>query len=512
MVWVGMEDKGICFFTETRSGWTVPARETYSIMKKDGKAVLEVAMRKELKAGEKFEFEFGFIATPVKPLPGNYPLNIFGDSHCPLMRRPGRTPVNSLFVGSAPYPNEISSYFCDLPNEKESPAVAPVTQLLKRRDAAGNKMVVYMDARYLSDEYPEMAAFKDEWKFSPERTLNYTRDGRKYMLYDCCPVTGASAFFHMHQKRFLERFKADGIYYDFGTFGICSNPLHGCRERYPILAMREFYRRTALVQYQSGIREPLIVLHNTDSVQIPAITFATHLFNGEHIRQSSSTIMHNGKDIQDTYSIEMFASELGSMPFGLTNAVYQSNDVLLPQFGGGKEEPELYKFRITQAFLAGTLPHNTIVAQSRCHYGILDKIVRIYDAFRVPEAGFIGYWNSPATVKGAENIYVSVYKHPSEKKALAVISHIGKAHENQKFEVVFNSGLLGFTPQKAVDKMTAPDPEYGELYRIQAKNRVPRDRAPLKLGDFGSKVDGIRDGSLKMSLKYHTFALVELSE
>lgn len=330
MVWVGMEDKGICFFTETRSGWTVPARETYSIMKKDGKAVLEVAMRKELKAGEKFEFEFGFIATPVKPLPGNYPLNIFGDSHCPLMRRPGerrlipcssaRRRIRTRFP--------VISVICRM---KRSLRLSLRSRnWLKRRDAAGNKMVVYMDARYLSDEYPEMAAFKDEWKFSPERTLNYTRDGRKYMLYDCCPVTGASAFFHMHQKRFLERFKADGIYYDFGTFGICSNPLHGCRERYPILAMREFYRRTALVQYQSGIREPLIVLHNTDSVQIPAITFATHLFNGEHIRQSSSTIMHNGKDIQDTYSIEMFASELGSMPFGLTNAVYQSNDVLLP--------------------------------------------------------------------------------------------------------------------------------------------------------------------------------------
>lgn len=52
-----------------------------------------------------------------------------------------------------------------------------------------------MDARYLSDEYPEMAAFKDEWKFSPERTLNYTRDGRKYMLYDCCPVTGRKRIF-----------------------------------------------------------------------------------------------------------------------------------------------------------------------------------------------------------------------------------------------------------------------------------------------------------------------------
>ena len=512
MVWVGMEDKGICFFTETRSGWTVPSNETYTIVKKDGRAVLEIAMREELKAGKKFEFEFGFIATPVKPLPANYPLNIFGDSHCPMMRRPGRTPVNSLFIGSAPYPNEISSYFCDLPNEKDSPAVTPITQLLKRRDAAGNKMVVYMDARYLSDEYPEMAAFKDEWKFSPEHTLNYTRDGKKCILYDCCPVTGASAFFHMRLKRFLERFKVDGIYYDFGTFGICSNPLHGCRERYPILAMREFYRRTALIQYQSGIKEPLIVLHNTDSVQIPAITFATHLFNGEHIRQSSSTIMHNGKDIQDTYSIEMFASELNSMPFGLTNAVYQSNDVLLPQFGGGKEDPELYKFRITQAFLAGTLPHNTIVAQSRCHYGILDKIVRIYDEFRVQEAEFIGYWNSPAIVKGAQNIYVSIYKHSTEKKALAVISHIGKKHEDQKFEIIFNSEQLGFVPRKAVDKMTAPDPDYDELYRIQAENGIPRERAPLKLGDFGSRIDNYQNGCLQMNLKYHTFALVELSE
>lgn len=512
MIWLGMEDKGICFFTETNRNWTGPKNAVCTIVKNQKEAVLEINMREQLKAGENFEFEFGYVATPVKPLPAEFPFNMVGDNHTQLMRRPGHAPVNAVTIISVPYPHEIESYFGDLPNEKDSPAVPAMTKALKIRDAAGNKAAIYMDARNLSDEYPEMAAFRDEWKLSPERTLDYTRDGKKHYLYDCCTTTGANAFFHLHQKRCLERFKADGIYYDFGRLSVCSNPFHGCSEHWPILGQREFYRRTALVQYLLGNKEPTIILHNTDDVQIPAITFATHLFNGEHIRQASSTIMHNGKDILDTYGIEMFASELSSMPFGLTNSVYQANDVLSPKYGGGKEDPELYKFRITQAFLAGTLPHNTILAQTRCHYGLLDKIVREYEKFNVRQAKFIGYWDKPATVRGASDIYVSVYSHPSEKKALAVISHIGKSHADQTFEVTFDAQKLGFVPKKAVDILTAPDPDYDELYKIRSKNRVPDHRAPLKLGDFGSKLDGIRDGVLKMSLKHHAFALVELSE
>ena len=61
----------------------------------------------------------------------------------------------------------------------------------------------------------------------------------------------------------------------------------------------------------------MIVLHSTDCVQLPAMTFATHLLNGEHIRQASSSILHNKKAILDTYGIEMFASELSTLPWGI---------------------------------------------------------------------------------------------------------------------------------------------------------------------------------------------------
>ena len=244
----------------------------------------------------------------------------------------------------------------------------------------------------------------------------------------------------------------------------------------------------------------------------PVVSFATHLLNGEHIRQHSSTIMHNGKDIQDTYGLEMFASELSTLPFGLTSAIYQANDYLLPEFGGGKEEHDLYKFRITKAFLAGALPHNSMLSPLRCHYGIFDKLFRVYERFDVPQARFTGYWRNPATVEGAQNIYVSCYTSLDGKRLLAVISHIGKEHANQEFTVTFNPAVLGLTskPATALDTLPAPDPDYDELLPKRNRLNIHYTRAPLKLGDFGSHILSYDSSTmqLKLHLDYHSFAIV----
>ena len=246
---------------------------------------------------------------------------------------------------------------------------------------------------------------------------------------------------------------------------------------------------------------------------MPAMNFATMLFNGEHIRQASSLMFHNGKDLLDNYGVEMFASELSSLPFGLTNAVYLPADVLLPQYGGGQEKPELYVFRMTQAGLAGTLPHNTMLAQDRVHYGLLDKVFRIYESFGVPAAKFHGYWYHPAAVTGAQDIYVSCYTTADSPRVLAVISHLSKSHDDQEFEVTFDWNRLGIaTPlPHATERLTAPDPEYQELYRIRAEKHVDARRAPLDLGDFGCEILDWDGTTLRLRLKHHCFALVELT-
>jgi hypothetical protein len=275
--------------------------------------------------------------------------------------------------------------------------------------------------------------------------------------------------------------------------------------------MREFYRRVALAQLDAGIREPLTVVHNTDEVVLPALTFVTHLLNGERVRQASSTLLHDRKDILDSYQIDVFASELGSLPFGLTNSVYMPFDKLNAKYGGNEQDAP-YKFRMSKAAMAAILIHNTMPCLWRMHFGIFDKIVRIYDKFEVPQAKFIGYWENPAKVLKGRNIYVSVYRHPTEDRLLAVIGHVGKEHLDQDIEIAFDSGKLAVKNlRQAVEKMTQPDPEYEELFNLRKENRVPEVRAPLDLGDFGSKVQSFRGDILKMHLDFHSFAIVELS-
>jgi hypothetical protein len=135
----------------------------------------------------------------------------------------------------------------------------------------------------------------------------------------------------------------------------------------------------------------------------------------------------------------------------------------------------------------------------------------------VPEARFIGYWRKPATVRAGKDIFVSVYRHASGAKALAVVFHIGREHITQDLELEFSAEVLGMKPfRSATERLTAPDPDYQELSAmLDAAPDAPHrgtqaTRTPVVLGDFGCAVTGLRDNVLSLRLAYHSFALVEL--
>lgn len=500
VVWLGNEEKGLAFFAESRHDWKTKAEKVCAIVQSDDQTYLEIRLADAMKPGEVLNFEFGLLASPVKPLPENYPLNTFHSALVAGMNRPN-DPLYTLNFQS----NNISRAWDTCWDEWIPQSVEKVARF-------NGVVIPYQMNSMLSDEYPEVRAFKDDWTIVPEVVLDYTRNDQKHNIYWMCPTTDASKFFISKFKTMLKRYKIGGIYFDFGIIPVCDNRAHGCFERSPLLAEREFYRRIALCQLDAGIKEPVTILHNTDSVQLPAMTFATHLFNGENLRQHSSSILHNGKDLLDTYDITPFASELSSLPFGLTNSVYHAQDNLLPQFGGTGEDPELYKFRLTRAVMAGTLVHNTMPSISRLHYGIFDKVLRAYKAFDVPRTEFLGYWKHPAKVRKGNDIYVSVYKHKRENKILAVISHIGKPHDNQEVEIEFDAAKLGLKPfNHATELMTQNDPAYAELFKLRRDNGIAVSRAELKLGDFGTEIESMKDNLLKLKLNYHSFALVELT-
>jgi hypothetical protein len=187
--------------------------------------------------------------------------------------------------------------------------------------------------------------------------------------------------------------------------------------------------------------------------------------------------------------------------------------VLTKQYGGGKEDPELYKLRITRAFLSGTLLHNTIIALNRCHHGIFDKIVRIYDKFDVPEAEFIGYWDKrkAAQVVKGKDVLVSLYRHKKDNRLLAVISHIGNKRLDQDVVVKFDPAALKMKDFKsAAERLEGPDPEYKELYDLKKKADLPTVRIQLKWQNPGIKVQDFKNNTLRLHLPAHSFALVEV--
>ncbi len=521
VVWIGDHEKGVCVFTETRQGWNSSGKSTMAVSSDGRQVTFEISPFVDLKAGEQKDLELGFLCSPVKPLPKNYPLNTFADHHMASMNRPGRRPTTDIMLSLAGgYSTILGDFFCDIPSVENSVNAPFVLPSVKKSHDGGGRSVPYLLSRTLSDEYPEIAAYQNVWRVTPGTPLDYMRDNQKHAMPECCPASGFSAFHAWKIRDYIKRIPTEGIYLDGAIVGFCSNSLHGCNHRIPLLAQREFYRRVILVQLDCGIKDPVLVLHNTDSVQLPAFTFSTHLFNGEQIRQSSSTIMHNGKDILDTYDTTMFASELSSLPFGITNSVYQSNDILQPMYGGDpNEDPQLYKFRITKPMLAGALVHNTMPSLSRCHFGLFDKVIRAYDAFDVPNAIFIGYWKKPATIHGGKDVFASVYCHPGKHSCLAVVSHIGKEHISQNLRIDFNLKQLGIDKiSSAREVMSGEDKEYDELFSLLKNTKIDGGvnhqliRTPIKWGDPGVKLLGFDDKTVNLELNFHSFALILLNE
>jgi len=506
---IGNEEKGICFFAESIRSWSGGAKP-FAIVKNDKEALFTVTVAKNLRAGEKISFDYGLLAAPVKPQHKRYPLNTASWQWNIAMNRHGKTPTAwCAYLPSAG--GTLADAFADVPGVDNESIIRKVQENVKIFSDNNVKPFIY-NPFYTSDEYPEIQAFGNEWECVPRQVWTGKRKNKTHTLFLLCPASRGADFFLYRVREFVRKTKIHGVNFDFGIIPHCDNNHHGCYSRTPLLAYRNFYRKLAMILMDNGSEDYVIHVHNTSSVQLPCYTFVTHLLNGEHIRQQSSTLMHNGKDILDSYPIEMFACELSSLPFGINNAVYQSNDVLKKEFGGGKEDDELYKLRITRAFLSGTLLHNTIIAQNRCHHGIFDKIVRIYDKFNVPQSEFIGYWSEKAPkVLTGKDVYASIYKHPTENKLLAVIAHIGNTRLDQDVVVKFAPAMLKMRDFKsAAELIEADDPEYNELYKMRKKQKLPVGRIQLKWQNPGIKLLEFKDNTLKLHLPAHTFAIVEL--
>ncbi|NLE28883.1 MAG: hypothetical protein GX629_04340, partial [Phycisphaerae bacterium] len=523
VVWVGGYEQGISWFAESNDSWKTADKTPIRIIKNKGQASLEIQFADKLDKGQDIKIEFGLVATPVKPLPKTYPFTMFGDNFSTYLNtKPPRAPIMAVAL----LPEALGEGFLDLPLDGPQPN-AQMKRALEGKAICDKNNVIfvpYQGAVNLDEGYPAVKDNVLEWQTGPASHFTYTEPstGKSGVIYNICPASAGGDYFVYRFKEMAEKLKLKGIYFDFGTAVTCSNRYHGCDGGYTLLAKREFYKKIAHILADANNGEYTIVIHNSESVQTPTCTFATHFLNGEGLRQASSSVFHFGKDLLDHYTIPDFASEHSSLPWGITSSVYVPTDPLAPQYGGedepGKQTPqELYKFRMTKAAMAGTLIHHTIPSSARMHYGWFHKVMRFYDDFKVNQAQFLPYWRNSeyVNVVQGKDIYVSFYRHAEKKELLAVISHVSKEHLDQEVVVEFKPTELGWNKlTSATELLTGPDEEYESLYTdvpdVPYYSESSRWRIPVKLGDFGVEFKGLENNRIKLDLKHHSVAIIKI--
>jgi len=521
VVWLGNEEYGLCFFAETQATWRTAQREPVSIRRVGQNTELRIRIADALKSGSALSFSFGLQATPVRPLPADYPHNTFSwhftsKVNPPEPQKPYTYSIvlfNDSGAGFWDHENKggvhLTPYLQKNPN---ATLRSVLTQEIAEKKSQRTRLIPYMAKILLPDIYTEILPFTDEWEVLPRAHFPYSK---KLKLTDAetsgvwlnlCPASGAADYFYVKMKKLIAETGITGVYFDFGCIGLCNNHDHGCTNAYPLLATRAFYRSIARAFVENGITNYIILLHNSEAVQVPCISHVTHLLNGEHFRQMSSDTLHKGKDFLDSVGLESFAVEGSSLPWGVTSSYYGSIDPLLPQFAVEKEEFELYSFRITKSFLAPLLLHNSFPSMMRIHYGISAKVLSVYDRFGVTSAEFLPYWRNQdyVEVNNAE-VKVSMYRKAGRAEYLLVVSDLEKNRRNKSVTIKLNPGKTGLAKiNSATECMSEKDAAF-EALMASAANPV---RIPVKMGSIGAAVKGISGTSVTVELEAHSFGLI----
>ena len=314
-IWVGAEERGICWFGENDRGWVVdgetPCQE---IERQAGVLTIRVRLVQKptaLPRTDGLRMEFGLQATPVKPMP-EHPRNWRTWSN---QRYPGAmtyTIAGSTYyygvVFHEPFPNNydltlwqkfgearrtgeadrafvktwIDAYPAGLFEERprsniESHVHGGFNMVASQPD----RMLVYIQGRGATFWSEEFKTFQDEWSNTDYNTRVWRSGLQAGLSYTVEPVPSWQDHNLWWLKQQMETF-TDGLYFDnFFTIPVTDRVLSNAYKKpdgriqpaVPVGNMRQMMRRTSTMYIEAG-RHPMIGPHMTNATLVPVMAFA----------------------------------------------------------------------------------------------------------------------------------------------------------------------------------------------------------------------------------------------
>ncbi len=375
-VWLGDERGGLAWWCESNWNWrdAAPERAIEIVRSAEGVDLVVRFIDAPATLDAPLRLTFGFMATPVKPLPQGWrdwrPTFVsatsiegfveHGGSHYDGCRNIGT--LWNTHVGSF-------SYFPADPAE-----MAHRVAIL--HDADWQTVLSYYAMNMTQTGTPDFVVNEREWRRDPYSEASL-RDGAYGTV---CQASSWADMLLWIIDRTMDETGTDGIYVDCSNPRFCRSREHGCeRGRYPLLAARELQRRMYTLVRQKRGDAGFVYSHVSASVFMTTYSFADAILNGEQF---------NRKDLLTDLTPAKFRAEF--IPHNLGVPV-----ILLPTLV--KFQPEGREKMPGAEFLAYPFLHDVICVPSwmgRASQQLLRTLENALHAFGGADARFLPYWSN----------------------------------------------------------------------------------------------------------------------
>jgi len=381
-VWLGTPEQGLTWFNTGPGNWRLQGGNPRPLrIADDGAATtLTVAFAESaFPVSKPASLSFGFIATPVKPMPENWR----------FIRQ--RRDLALCWVGAMMNSNNHVTKM----NPKWPETVRKVHE-------SGRRIVAYVRPIWINLAEKETRYYWEEWKTDPYR-ITGTDGGGVPGENQHLTVSLASdwADFQLHHlMKIRDASGCDGFYFD-GTPPLHDkNPWHGAgyvdasgerQPTYSIPATRRFLKRIAMELHKRarGWQDYVVYNHQSGDFSLPAYSFATLGWDGEQFSYTSL----KSRDYTKLMSAEAFLAEFHGKQFGYPvlwlNYLYDKSD---PK----SISTQYIDTALCLAFVTGT--HELAYAGATCPMSraYLTKVLDRADAFGLSRgrAEFVGWWET----------------------------------------------------------------------------------------------------------------------
>lgn len=488
-LWIGGEDRGICWVADCEKGFNLQAGvPAVRIIRKSTETIfVEIDLINQKTIIDKPRLlQFGFQATPVKPMPVDWRnwyfnfgrnriggmkhisfcihpygngMNIFGSKSPPMsdysfiqklheMSRTGKRDKNAVemwldktvkpfrkYVRSIIREYRKNKKYSGMTDDEIVEARIKVLRHFCQKSVTlapnTDALIPYTDPRVQYMNVPEYEYFVSEW-WAPQGEWNGVH--RVFL-----PRSYIDYLLYQYRKMLINGYQ--GIYLDDMYVIPGDNPDAESAEvddngrvfpKMGILAMRELVKRLAVMQHQMNLSPRLTVVHMTNALLIPVFSFADISFDWE--------MSYGDTEFQKRFPLDFIRTETTGRQAGLVptviNGIRNKNKIDQKQWQKRAKH-------LTRSTLGLTLVHEirqNQMSDKNIDFQLLHNVYSVLHDFGITEKNteFVPYWQKDNAIQLTNPQFrVSYYQRPGQ--VLMIILNTG---ESASAELILNREKL----------------------------------------------------------------------